>query len=191
MFGKRAGETEPPRLDASRPTGRLVVRLTPNHIVNASRAGFVALLLIALVAGPDGLASPALRFTVAYSVTLTAIPGFPRIGAHQLGLAIALLLGARWAFSAPDGATVEMFLTELAGTVFALAPVYARTIGRLAGTREGHVSVIDRHAMRRRRADTSPPHASAVQQPAPVLPVVALLEYRPDSRKEALPSSPN
>lgn|GEM_PF-4541807 len=186
LFGKETGASSLPRLDATRLIQRPFAWLTPNRVVAACRVALAVLLLVAMVAGPDGLDSIGLRFIIAYGVTLVAMPAFPRLGGRSLGGAIALLFGARWAFSTLDAATTEMLMTQLAGVVCALAPVYARNVGGLAGSVEGHISFTERRAMWRQRATATapaprtPPRPSPPPAPAPAAPIVALLDYRPE-----------
>ncbi len=187
LFGKETGASSLPRLDPTRLIQRPFAWLTPNRVVAACRVALAVLLLVAMVAGPDGPGSIGLRFIIAYGVTLVAMPAFPRLGGRSLGGAIALLFGARWAFSTLDAATTEMLMTQLAGVVCALAPVYARNVGGLAGSVEGHISFTERRAMwRQRSAGTAPvptrtpPRPSPPPAPAPAAPIVALLDYRPE-----------
>lgn len=185
LFDKSAGVTKRPHLDTSRLTGSPISWLTPNRLVMACRALLAVLMMTMLVMGPDDLGSPAQRFFVAYGVTLVAMPALPRISTRNLGGALALLFGIRWVFSTPDGATAEMLLTQLAGIGCAMAPVYARNLGGLAGAREGHISFTDRRTMWRQRSTGAPRSpASATTPPAatPVTPTTALLDYRPDTR---------
>lgn len=183
LFDKDAGPTPLPRLDAARLVKGPLTWLTPNRLVTASRVALVALLLLALIAGPDGLGTVELRFMIAYGVTVVAMPAFPRVGGRNIGGAIALLFGARWAFSTLDEGTAEMLLTQLAGIACALAPVYARNVGGLAGSSEGHISFTERRAMWRQRATDAarrPSPARPAPPPSPAAPVTALLDYRPE-----------
>lgn len=184
-FDKDAGSAPLAHLDAARLVQGPFAWLTPNRLVIASRVALVMLLLIALIPGPGGLGTVELRFMIAYGVTLVAIPAFPRIGGRNIGGAIALMLGARWVFSTWDEATAEMLLTQLAGVACALAPIYARNVGRLAGSSEGYISFTERRAMwQQRAAGTARPTAPVRQspQPAPAAPTIALLDYRPTVR---------
>ncbi len=173
-----------PRLDAwilQRP----IRWLTPNRLVATCRLTLVVLLLLAMGFGPEGLGSTGPRFAVAYMATLVAMPAFPRIGGRDVAGAMALLLGARWTFSAPQAGTAEMLMTQLAGILCAVAPVYARNIGQLHGSVEGHISFTERHAMWRRSGrPMSPPPPGRPAPPAPAAPAagVALLDYRPENR---------
>lgn len=183
LFDRDKGASSLPRLDPTRLIQTPFAWLTPNRVVAACRMMLAVLLLVVLVSGPDGLYSIGLRFIVAYGVTIVAMPAFPQMSGRNIGGAVALLLGARWAFSTIDQGTAEMLMTQLAGVVCALAPVYARNVGGLAGSIEGHISFTERRAMWRRRSAEAPRAASRVPPqpaPAPAAPAVALLDYRPD-----------
>ena len=182
-FNRHTNAPAPPRLDADRLVRRPLGWLTPNHVVAACRVFLAILAMVALIAGPDGLGSIVLRFAVAYGVTILAMPAFPRVSGSILGGALALLFGARWAFSTLNSATVALLLPQLAGVACALAPVYARNVGGLAGSIEGHISFTERRAMWRRRRSAAPAASSRLPpQPsqAPGVPAVALLDYRPE-----------
>ena len=182
LFNDTSGTPFAPRLDA-----RMVQPfswLTPNRLVKACRVALAGLLLVVLIAGPDGLSTVELRFAIAYGVTIVAMPAFPRLGGRNIGGASALLFGTRWAFSTLGEGTAEMLMTQLAGVACALAPVYARNVGGLAGSSEGHISFTERRALWRKRsagASRSPTHIPEPPPPAPAAPGVALLDYRPET----------
>lgn len=183
LFDKDTDPTPLPRLDAARLVKGPLAWLTPNRLVTASRVALVVLLLLALIAGPDGLGTVERRFLIAYGVTVVAMPAFPRVGGRTIGGASALLFAARWTFSTLDEGTAEMLLTQLAGVACALVPVYARNVGGLAGSSEGHISFMERRAMWRQRATDAARRTSPVRPaspPPPVVPVTALLDYRPE-----------
>lgn len=141
------------------------------------------LVLIALIAGPEGLDGVGLRFAVAYGVTIFAMPALPRVSGRNIGGALALLFAARWAFSTLSEGTAEMLMTQLAGIVCALAPVYARNVGGLAGSTEGHISFTERRAMWRQRSSGTPRSTGRSTPPStPATPVTALLDYRPENQ---------
>lgn len=159
--------------------------LTPNRLVATCRLTLIVLLLFAIGFGPEGLGSAGLRFAVAYLATLVAMPAFPRVGSRDVAGAMALLLGARWTFGALQTGTAGMLMTQLAGIICAVAPVYARNVGQLYGAAEGHISFTERYAMWRRSGrPASPPPPGRAAPPPPAVPAagVALLDYRPENQ---------
>lgn len=183
-FAKDLGSSSAPRLDASRLTRGGFAWLTPNRVVLACRVLLSALVLLELVVGPEGLGSTGPRFILAYGIAIVALPALPRIRGPYLGLGLGLLFGVRWAFAPVDSATAKMLVVQLVGIVCAIAPVYARNVGRLAGSIEGHISFTERRTMWRQRSSEVPrAQTPAAARPEPVspTPAIALLDYRPET----------
>lgn len=157
----------------------VLARLTPNLVVSGCRAGLAATLIFAVVAVPDGIGGPWLFFAISYAATLLAICAFPKVSGRYIGAGLAIMFCAFALLVSIDDPVMTM-LVGMAGVVCALAPVYADSIGRRASAEEGHVSLFDRRATRRRRREATDRTVSRAAQAAPAYsaPAAPLLEYR-------------
>lgn len=157
-------------------------KATPNLVLQIGRVALGLGLAAALVLGPETLGNMGLRFAIAYAVAISAVTALPRRSILEIAIGLALLFGMRWAFSSMEGGTIEMLLVQFAGIGCALAPVYARNVGRLAGVTEGHISFTERRAMWRRStaAGAASRPAPPTRRTAPATAMVALPDLRPE-----------